>query len=482
MLLDINDCAPSLDPYSVPISINENNAPNASLIQFHARDLDAPNTSNSLLTYSLVSSNQSDFFHLDPLTGLLSVASNVSFDYELQASYDLLLNISDHGIHPRRLETLQPFIVQINDTNDNAPKFEQASYSFHIFENITMRTLIGQIRAIDFDANTTLHYELTCIDDQDVFEIGPLTGQLRTKALLDYETHPLHRLYITVKDKDDLHSDRVTVNVELIDLNDNIPTIDTPSAVYIPSDLLQSNVSKAMMITSIVGHDRDSGQNGNLTYRIIDGNQNEYFHIDVLNGTITAQTSNLPQGHHRLTIKVCDQGEPVEKCSTTMVNIKIGEYVDKLFYTAALNYQDVSSNERSARKESLFEHETIFTREMMLVVIVSTILTLVFSITMGILIACFCKQKRCRHIHRSSLKKPCELLQSTDADKLLTTTTTTTAKVSSHLVSFNLIERSSFLSTNLHLILHRVNVVFLIRASTERERERDTVLFILAKG
>jgi hypothetical protein len=164
--------------------------------------------------------------------------------------------------------------------------------------------------------------------------------------------------------------------------------------------------------------------NGNLTYLIIDGNQYEYFQINLFNGSIYSQSNNLPQGHHRLTIKVCDQGEPIPKCSITVINIKIGETIDKLYYTASLNTEELSN--KIHIKEYPIEQETILTREMILVVIISTILTLVFSITTGILIAFFCKQKRCRHLHRSSLKKPCELLQSTDADKLLTTTTTTT--------------------------------------------------------
>ncbi|UJR36036.1 hypothetical protein I4U23_028773 [Adineta vaga] len=421
LLIDINDSPPILDPYPTPISINENNLPNTQLVQFHAQDLDAPNTSNSLLTYSLILSNNSQLFQIDSRTGILSVGNNISFDYESQSKYDLILNISDHGTHPQRLETLHSFIVYINDTNDNRPKFEQESYSYHVQENIPIGTLIGQVKAIDRDMNTTIHYELTCIDDQDVFEINLLNGQLRTKALLDYENHPIHRLYITAKDNDSRHSDRITVTIELIDINDNAPIIDSPSAIYIPSELVPTNVTKIIMITTINAHDRDDGMNGNLTYTIIDGNQNEYFHINEYNGTIYGQSNNLPQGHHRLTIKVCDQGESISKCSTTNVNIKIGEYSEKLFYTASLTSEQLSKDDIQ-RKEYSHEQDTIFTREMILVVIISTILTLIFSITMGILIAFFCKQKRCRHLHRASLTKPCELLQSTDADKLLTAT------------------------------------------------------------
>ncbi|CAF1651545.1 unnamed protein product [Adineta ricciae] len=420
LLIDINDSPPTLDPYPTPISIKENNLPSSQLVQFHAQDLDAPNTSNSLLTYSLIASNTSRLFHIDSFTGVLSAANNISFDYETQSKYDLVLNISDHGTHPKRLETLHSFIVYINDTNDNQPKFEQESYSFRVQENIPIGTLIGQLKATDRDTNTTIHYELTCIDDQDVFEIDLLTGKLRTKALLDFETHPIHRVYVTAKDNDYRHSDRVTVTIELIDVNDNTPLVDSPPAIYIPSELIPTNLTKMIMITTITAHDRDDGMNGNLTYVIIDGNQNEYFHINEFNGTIYAQSNNLPQGHHRLTIKVCDQGESFTKCSTANVNIKIGEYSEKIFYTTSLTSEQLAKDDLQ-RKEYFHNHETVFTREMILVVIISTILTLIFSITMGILIAFFCKQKRCRHIHRTSLKKPCEMLQSTDADKLLTT-------------------------------------------------------------
>ena len=91
-------------------------------------------------------------------------------------------------------------------------------------------------------------------------------------------------------------------------MNDNTPIIEPPTSVYIPSEFLQRNLSKIIFITTINAHDKDSGMNGNLTYGIIDGNQYDYFQINLLNGTIYSQTNNLPQGHHRLTIKVCDQG------------------------------------------------------------------------------------------------------------------------------------------------------------------------------
>ena len=308
------------------------------------------------------------------------------------------------GTNPKRLETLQSLVIHINNLNDNSPKFEQESYSFKILENTPVGTVIGQLSAIDLDADAILHYELI---DIDLFYIDFLTGQLHTKVLLDYETNSTYHFSALVKDNDNLHSARVLITIELIDINDNPPIIDIPSSISISDDLLHTNLSKTMVITSIRATDRDSGANGNLTYTIIDGNQNDYFRINIHNGTITGERTKLPRGYHRLIIKVCDQGELFEKCSTKNLHIQIGENVEKYFYT----------NEQLEKKE-LIEEENLFTNQILLVVIISSLFTLVVSITMGILCAICCKQKR---YHRSSLKKSCELLQSTDADKLLST-------------------------------------------------------------
>ena len=397
-LLDINDSPPILDPFPTPITINENNPPNIRLIQFHARDLDAPNTSNSLLSYSLLPSNDSRYFHIDSQTGILSVG-NISFDYESKSMYHLILNISDHGTNPERLSTLQSLTIHINNLNDNPPKFERDQYRFQIPENVPIGTLIGQVQAIDLDLNSSIHYELniTDDDDEDRFHLDSFTGQLYSKTLLDYETRSIYHLYVIARDNHHLHEDDVFVTIELLDINDHSPMIENPSTLFWPSDVRELNGSKWIVITTINAKDRDAGMNGNLTYRITHGNPHDYFHINVYNGTIIVERKNLFDGQHRLTIEVCDQGEMFEQCSSTMLKIQVGE-----------------------TKESIEENH-LLTNQIILVIIISSIFTLAFSVTMGILCAVCCRQKRYRHIHRSSLSKPCELLQSTDADKLLST-------------------------------------------------------------
>lgn len=399
-----------LESYPSPITIEENNPPHVRLIQFHAHDLDAPNTSNSLLSYSLVPSHDSRLFQIDSGTGILS-AGPLSFDYESKSIYHLILNISDHGVVPKRLETLQPLTIVIRDQNDNPPKFEQDSYSFHVLENSTIGASIGQVKAFDIDVNTTITYQINSFEHDHVFELDRFTGQLFSKVRLDFENHSIYHLSVFARDNDDRHSDQVNVTIRVIDINDHAPIVDTPSSVYISSEILQSNASEAsLVITRVIATDRDEGQNGNLTYRIIDGNSKNYFHINSVNGTITSERTHLPQGYHRLTIDVCDQGERDVHCSIGMIHVKVGENADQYFYSTR------KTDHETIEKKILPDHEHVLTKEILLVVVISSVLTVVSIITMGIFCAFCCKPKQ---YHRTSSKQPCESLQSTDADRLL---------------------------------------------------------------
>lgn len=403
VLLDINDCAPIVDVHENPLKIDENKIIVGEILRIRANDFDAENSSNSLLEYSLLKTNDSDLFEINSTNGILKVRQKRSFDFETRSTYSLIVNVSDHGSKPKRLETLHEITISINDLNDNAPKFVEEFYEFHIKENLPIGTFIGRVKAIDFDSNSTIEYELEPNGEENFFSVDPKTGDLITKNRLDFETRSIHQLNVVANDNDHRHTSKVHVQINLIDLNDNAPIVESPTSIYVPSEFLSTNATTTIKIAQILAKDHDQNQNGTLTFSIADGNSDFFFQIDPSNGTISATTKYLAQGRHRLTVRVCDQPTIDQKCSNVVLNIQIGESIEKVF------------DESKPRKT-----EQILTREMVIVVLISTILTLVFSITMGILIACICKQKACRHLHRSTLKKPCQLIQSTDADKLLT--------------------------------------------------------------
>lgn len=377
----------------MPITINENNPSNVQLYQFHGDDLDAKNSSNSDLVYSLVPSNDSRFFTIDSQFGILSIG-DISFDYETKSTYHLILNVSDQGVYPRRLETLEKLIISINDLNDHLPRFEKDSYQFNLMENSSIGTFIGQVKAFDRDTNATIFYQFNVNDDNDdettMFELDRFTGQLFSKATVDFESQSIYHFSVIAQDDDDLHSTQVNVTVQLIDINDHSPIVETPTSVYVSSESLQTNSSekKFFIVTNVNAKDDDDGINGNLTYEILHGNRNEFFSIDRSNGTITADRQRLPHGYHRLIINVCDQGNLSRHCSIGTINIKVGENIDQRFYSTSPFDHEVLT------EKTLPNFQHVFTREMIFVIILSSILTVVFLISIAIFCTCFRQQKK----------------------------------------------------------------------------------------
>lgn len=361
-------------------------------MQFHARDLDASNTSNSQLIYSLLPSNDSRFFSIDPQSGILSLGP-ISFDYESKSSYQLILNITDQGTYPKRLETLQSLTIGIRDLNDNPPVFDQNSYHFHLMENSSIGTWIGEVKAMDLDSNSTIYYQLDADDDErSIFDVDQVTGQLFSKVTVDFESQSIYHFSIIARDDDDLHSTAVNVTVQVIDINDHSPIVETPASVYISSEFLQNNFTQSsstmMIVTQVMAKDDDQGMNGNLTYEILHGNRHDYFDINRWNGTITANPQRLPQGYHRLIVNVCDQGNVSRHCSIGTINIKVGDHVERWFYSTSPFEQE------TAEQKSLPDYKHIFTREIILVIVISSILTVLLLISIGLFCTCFRHQKK----------------------------------------------------------------------------------------
>ena len=103
-------------------------------------------------------------------------------------------------------------------TNDvpgvnNPPTFSSTSATRSVDENTAAGTDIGlPISATDANAGDTLAYSLSGADAAS-FDIVPGTGQLRTKAALDYETKFRYSVTITVSDGELTDTISVTINV-----------------------------------------------------------------------------------------------------------------------------------------------------------------------------------------------------------------------------------------------------------------------------
>ena len=183
-------------------------------------DISALEDLTSLNTLNLSNNSISDISALENLTSLrtLYLSGNLISDYGPLRT--LIAAIKAKG------RTLNFDI----DIDNNPPVFTDGdSTTRSVAENTAAGQNIGTaVGATDTDGRDTLTYTLGGTDAAS-FSIVRRSGQLRTKAALDYETKTSYTVTITVSDGND-GGDSITVTVNVTDVAGAAPSVQTPPA------------------------------------------------------------------------------------------------------------------------------------------------------------------------------------------------------------------------------------------------------------
>ncbi|KAG6450669.1 cadherin-86C isoform X2 [Manduca sexta] len=176
-LNDINDNPPIFLAQSYDVELPENVTAGARVIQVAADDVDTGAFGKIQFTAILGYLNTS--LHLDPLSGLITVATNNhGFDREAMPDLHFLVEARDNdGVG---LRVTVPLIIKLLDVNDNPPEFERSLYEFVLSPNLNNFTSSAFVKAVDKDAeppNNVVRYEIIQGDDGK-FAINEETGEL----------------------------------------------------------------------------------------------------------------------------------------------------------------------------------------------------------------------------------------------------------------------------------------------------------------
>ena len=181
------------------------------------------------LTYTLGGTDAASF---DIVSTSGQLQTKAALDYETKNAYSVSVTVSD-GNNGSDTITVTINITDVTeevttDTQDenNVPSFTDGTITLRsIAENTAASTNIGSaVGATDIDEDDTLTYTLGGRDAAS-FAIDSATGQLKTKAALDYETKSVYLVSITVSDTTD--TDTISVVISIIDVADT--TISTTS-------------------------------------------------------------------------------------------------------------------------------------------------------------------------------------------------------------------------------------------------------------
>ncbi|XP_070819593.1 protocadherin-12 isoform X1 [Chaetodon trifascialis] len=275
-VMDQNDHSPSFPSAVQEVEISETAGLRMRIPLDRAVDPDAG--PNGLQTYSL-SVNQHFALDVTVAPGGTKQAELVvikELDREVQASFDLTLVAWDKGNPPRSGSTLVR--VNIQDSNDNSPTFEDSTPTVELPEDTARGTTIINLKATDPDqgANGEVEYSLSKHTHPDVrrlFSVDPQTGAVSLIAPLDYEVKPSYEVIIQARDHGpNAIPTHCKLHVKLTDVNDNAPRIHmtwTPPNSPVATVLEGAQIDTFLALVMV--SDADSGQNGKVTAHIQEG-------------------------------------------------------------------------------------------------------------------------------------------------------------------------------------------------------------------
>ena len=214
--------------------------------------------SGETLTYTLGGAD-AVAFEIDRTSGQLR--TKVALDYETKATHAVTVTVSDGSLTVSIAVT-----IDVSNVNDVAPAFIDGSRTTRsVVENTASGVDIeAPVAATDADSNS-LTYTLNGTDSAS-FEVDSTSGQLRTKAALDYETKEAYNT-VTITVSDGSHTASITVTVEVTDV------VETPAN---RGPVFTDGVSATRTVAENTGSGADIGgavmatdaDNDSLTYTL----------------------------------------------------------------------------------------------------------------------------------------------------------------------------------------------------------------------
>ncbi|XP_064481963.1 cadherin-related tumor suppressor-like [Ornithodoros turicata] len=309
-VLDRNDSPPRFLNTPFLISMSEDTPTGATVTTIRAEDPDLEGG----VKFSLAA--EESRFQIDPQRGVIVLMEPL--DRETKAQHKFTVTATD-GIQAAEA----PITIDVIDTNDNLPVFSEQVYSFDLWEDTQRGAQVGVVSAKDADLGLNRQVSYSVLSDwaNDVFSLNPQTGVFTLTSHLDYEQYQHYVFVVQAQDSGTPSlSSTVTVYINVLDLNDNAPLFDPMSY----SDEVFENVTIGSSIVRVSATDLDSGDNGRIIYKIVEGDADQQFAISA-NGTIftTKSLDRETKSFYSLVVSATDQAAIVDQRLSSTVQVTI---------------------------------------------------------------------------------------------------------------------------------------------------------------
>ncbi|XP_077182437.1 cadherin-related family member 2 isoform X2 [Paroedura picta] len=268
-VVDINNNAPVVSgSYNVFIPEGQDTV----RVQIQATDKDDPETNNGRLMFEIVPGSFSRNFTIDPKTGEL--ISRGPLDREAipkELGGNMMVTVLVHDLGIPQLNTTVNVTINVEDKNDNAPRFNSSQYVFSVQEGLPGIS-VGTVEATDTD-QTEINYRISFRIESNTgsnnflilssrLRAGWYQGNLRLDPdiALDYDRLQQKLFHLTVQAENSDFGGAVDiatalVQVQVLDVNDEPPAI-VPSP---PNDIrVLENLTLHEWVATLQATDMDT--------------------------------------------------------------------------------------------------------------------------------------------------------------------------------------------------------------------------------
>ncbi|XP_053179557.1 protocadherin alpha-8-like [Scomber japonicus] len=331
-VLDENDNQPEIDVTSLSNMVSEDSKPGTVVSLISVTDKDA-----GLNGKVICSLSENIPFELKPSfqDNMYSLVLKNRLDRESVSNYDITITATDCGQPP--LSTFKSLSIEVSDVNDNIPIFLHNPIELYLVENNVPGNTIFSVTASDKDLNenAALTYHIVREEGTQVkmaafLNINPDNGHISALKSFDFETLKKFNFQVVATDSGTPSlSSNVTVNVFILDQNDNAPVILYPVSSNGSAEGVEEiprNVNAGHLVTKVRAYDADIGYNGWLLFSLQEVTDHTLFGLDRYTGQIRTLRSftETDEAEHKLVILVKDNGN-VSLSATATVIVKVVE-------------------------------------------------------------------------------------------------------------------------------------------------------------
>ncbi|XP_040200874.1 LOW QUALITY PROTEIN: protocadherin gamma-C5-like [Rana temporaria] len=273
------------------------------------------------------------YFTVNKENGGLTVNDRIDRDILCGSSVNCVLNLEVVAENPLELFSID---IEIQDVNDNSPRFLTNDYLIETTELLTNPGVqfaleiakdldVGINGVSQYILNTNPYFSLSVKNRVD----GTLIPQLILEKVLDREEKQEHNLILTAIDGGEpARSGSCHITITVLDINDNPPVFD--QSVY--KIKLKENLPINTVVLLLNATDLDEGANGEIQY-YFDSHTSEtsmqLFGVNQHSGEIFIKGNiDYEETHlHELSIKAEDKGLP-KQIGNCLVRVEIEDIND----------------------------------------------------------------------------------------------------------------------------------------------------------